>query len=406
MVSVVGRTTLSSDADVTGLILVGVNGMQTVMVTKAVSLSFTATGSGVSMNVTNLLFNLTSSALTSSLFVAVSNSYPSVNFILSNCLFNYRATLSVPLVSISGVSNVDLNNVGMYRAGTGAVSNADDSICVSQRNNAGLSLTNSVGRVSQSTFSGLDTGALSVSGGTVTLEGVTFINNSAVRQSGFPNLRHNVFVSNNAQVNVLSIFTDTGNSYFIYISETSGGAVPNIVSPLFTPVLRSAQPPSLSAGEYTMFAFTGASLYPCGLYFNFYRDDPSNVQSQPIVLNVPDENTATVTLANSLFAEEGRYFGYLVYGPGARLQTPPVEMLVGSTAPSQPNRRGGGLGGGVVGAVVAIAALVVVIVLFLLWRWRIKQRWITQTESELFGALPGEDAKVPFLFLFLFSFFF
>jgi hypothetical protein len=46
------------------------------------------------------------------------------------------------------------------------------------------------------------------------------------------------------------------------------------------------------------------------------------------LLNVPDENTATITLLNSLFSVEGRYFGYFIYGVGMNLETPPVELFV------------------------------------------------------------------------------
>jgi hypothetical protein len=48
---------------------------------------------------------------------------------------------------------------------------------------------------------------------------VTFASNTISKPVGFPNLRHNVFVSNGAVVSVVSMRVDTDPSYFVYISD-------------------------------------------------------------------------------------------------------------------------------------------------------------------------------------------
>lgn len=68
---------------------------------------------------------------------------------------------------------------------------------------------------------GIDTGAVLVDGGRITFEEVEFNSNSLLKQSSFPNLRHNIFVFGGAVANVQSIVVDTDMSYFIYVSENS-----------------------------------------------------------------------------------------------------------------------------------------------------------------------------------------
>jgi hypothetical protein len=66
---------------------------------------------------------------------------------------------------------------------------------------------------------GIDSGAIIISGGKITFTQITFINNSITLPSGFPNLRHNVFISDGADLNINSITVDTTPSCFVYISE-------------------------------------------------------------------------------------------------------------------------------------------------------------------------------------------
>jgi hypothetical protein len=213
---------------------------------------------------------------------------------------------------------------------------------------------------------------------------------------GFPSLRHNIFVTNGARLSVSDIQTDTGDSYFIYVAENSGADVSGVKSPLFVPSLLSVQPPSLSEETMTTFAFTGKSFYPCRLLMRFYRDEPSNSIPEIFTLNIPDESTATVTLANSLFEVSGKYYAYFLYGPGQNLQTPPIQMLTGSPSSSSGNDSTilTGLIIGVVIGVIAIIGLVLVVVIVLVWRYRIRKRWSTESQAELSGMMPGESSKV------------
>jgi hypothetical protein len=402
-INIIGSTSLGSDADITNLTIQGIDRIQTITVSKSVTLSFIGNAVGVNSTLFNLLFNISASAITKTFLLASYGGYSGVGLIVTNVVFDYRTSLNAPLILITGLTNLDFSDVIVEKVNSNlnnnALSNADDSICSSKTNNSGLLLTNVVGKLTRLTLSGISTGGMTVSGGSISLDNSTFTNNYVIRQSGFPNLRHNIYVLNFAVINVSSLIVDTGNSYFIYVAENSGCIINNIPSPLFVPVFTSAQPPALSNDTVTTFAFTGSYLYPCGLYFNFYRDDKSNIQLAPIPLNVADENTATVTLSNSLFETPGRYYGYFVYGDKLSFETPTVELLVGGNIASQ-SKNVTGLVVGIVIAVVAVVALVIVISVFLGWRYQIQKRWRTESASELAGGAPNEVGKVIVIYLY------
>jgi hypothetical protein len=297
-VNVTGTVTLGSDADITGITLQGIGGIQTVTVIKSVTLSFAATSVGTSSNILNILFNIVASAITNTFLLISSNGFSNTVVNITNVGVNYRPALNSPLISIDNII-LNLNGFTLERISTTTttvahLNNADETICATRSNNPGMLLSGVTATFIGSSFKNINTGALVVAYGNLTLNNVTFANNYAVRQSAFPSLRHNIFAFNRAEINVVSVFTDTGDSLFIYTSENCGCVVNNVGVPLFVPIFTSAQPSTLSSGSITTFAFTGGSLYPCGLYFNFYRDDISTVQPVPILMNVVDESTAAV----------------------------------------------------------------------------------------------------------------
>jgi hypothetical protein len=73
--------------------------------------------------------------------------------------------------------------------------------------------------------SGVNSGAIIINGGLVNMEDVSFTSNVISPVIGFPNLRHNIFLTDGAVLNVTRINVDTGDSKFIYISEGSGARV-------------------------------------------------------------------------------------------------------------------------------------------------------------------------------------
>jgi hypothetical protein len=404
-ISIGGTTTLASDCDITNINILSLSGIQTVTVTKSVTLSYTGNSNSANTEISNVFFNITSSAMTNTFLLVSSQGYPSTKFNLTNINFNYKPGLNAPLISIGNINNVVLNGVTIERIPSSVVNdqmlvrrqrNADDSICASRTNNPGLLLTNVAGIFSNSTFRNINTGGVVVSGGRVTLDNVTFENNYVSRPLGFSNLRHNVFVTNAAEITITNgLQVDTGVSNFIYVAENGGAVVKSSTNdsfiPLFVPTLESAQPPSLNLNETTTtFAFTGTYLYPCGLFFNFYREG-QDAQPTLIPLNVPDETTATASLLNELFSESGKYYGYFVYGPGLKYNTSKIELL-GSSKESKSNPAG--LIVGIVIAIVAVLAVLFVVIFFLAWRYRIQKRWSTESASERSGALAGESTKV------------
>jgi hypothetical protein len=66
---------------------------------------------------------------------------------------------------------------------------------------------------------GIDTGGVLIEGGKVTLDGVSFSLNTLSKSSDFPNLRHNVFVSKGALLDISLITVDTGASNFVYVDD-------------------------------------------------------------------------------------------------------------------------------------------------------------------------------------------
>jgi hypothetical protein len=66
----------------------------------------------------------------------------------------------------------------------------------------------------------INTGAISIDGGNIILNGVSFSQNFITKPTNNPNIRHNVFVSNGAIVNIIAINVDnTNDSNFVYISD-------------------------------------------------------------------------------------------------------------------------------------------------------------------------------------------
>jgi hypothetical protein len=120
-------------------------------------------------------------------------------------------------------------------------------------------------------------GAIRIRGGEVTFMTVSFISNVMQSFNGFPNLRHNVFVSNGAVVSVFDPRADTNSSNFIYLSNVGGVPSVNLNSPMFVPSVKSASPTSFPDGTLFTLTLTGESFYPCGLQLNIYRNNTSNL---------------------------------------------------------------------------------------------------------------------------------
>jgi hypothetical protein len=68
---------------------------------------------------------------------------------------------------------------------------------------------------------GIDSGAVLISGGSISIAKANFEANviSQYSNPSFPNLRHNVFVADGATVDVASVTVDTPRSYFVYVEE-------------------------------------------------------------------------------------------------------------------------------------------------------------------------------------------
>jgi hypothetical protein len=158
-------------------------------------------------------------------------------------------------------------------------------------------------------------------------------------------------------------------------------------------VLISSQPSGLTDGDNTTFNLTGTSLYPCGLTFSVYKDDPENVVVDGIDVNVKEERNGEVVLNNSIFSNNGIYYGYFVFGPGLKNKTNAVVLF------ENPSKKGInlpliiliGVGG------LIIIVVIVVIILLILKRKKLK--------NEPLKLSVGKNSS-RYIFFFYFYFYF
>jgi hypothetical protein len=279
----------------------------------------------------------------------------------------------------------------MPTPGSVLLDNADTSICSERSNSSGIVSLNTNMTLTNCEFTDIDTGAVVISGGSLVVNNSTFNNNYVTRPTGFPNLRHNIFASNGAVVNITSMTVDSGQSFFVYASDDySNVRINGLDTPLFVPTIASAQPSALSPGESTTFAFSGGSLYPCGLYLNVSRDADGNSLVGSFIANVHDESTATFTIRNDVFEGTDSYYAFFVYGPDYAYRTKAIQLFVDGQLSRENNVVG--LVVGIVIAIIAVVAVLLVVVVFLGWRYRLRQRWSTESKNEQMG-MSGEETR-------------
>jgi hypothetical protein len=308
------------------------------------------------------------------------------------------------------VSNVTVEKIASRNA-DGLLANADDSICGLRTTNPALSLLACKGVVELCTFRNVDTGAVVVEGGELEFSSVSFVNNTVYRDSKYPNLRHNIYASNGTKVQIRSVQVDSGDSNFIYASDDGSGVeISGVSIPLFVPFLTSLKPSELSEDETTTFVFTGTGFFPCGLKLKIRIEPPSkDFPSDLFDMEVQEETIASITLSNSLFAENGHYYASVIYGPNLSLSTLEKEMLVmdkEEPLPKPPDviiiepegQKGmqgqQGLIVGICIAVVAVVAVVVIVIGVLVVRYRLKKRLTTESKTERIGMREASGVEV------------
>jgi hypothetical protein len=121
------------------------------------------------------------------------------------------------------------------------------------------------------------TGAMRIRGGEVKLISVRFADNIIQTFEGFPSLRHNIFISNGANLTTTESILDTGTSNFIYVSSDSSVSNVNLKAPMFVPYLKSVSPSKKPSTPNIEFTFTGSYFYPCNLQVNIYKTTPTNL---------------------------------------------------------------------------------------------------------------------------------
>jgi hypothetical protein len=392
-VNILGQTTLTNDCDITGLRLSSQNEQQIIIVPKSVSLLFNASRISQNLTITNIIFNITSSAVHNSILSGFS-SYSGVLILLENVSIIYLPVLNAPHLLFNGISTINLINVKIEKRISTLrtiLNNADTNICSLRSNSSAISLINSNISMNNCEIRNVDTGAIVISGGSINVQSVIFTNNYVSKPTSFPNIRHNVFATNGAIVNIESMTVDSEDSFFVYGSDNV--RISGLDIPLFVPYFESISPSLLSEGLSTTFAFSGRSFYPCGLMLIIARDAEGNTLVGEFPTSVHDENTSTVTLENTLFDGTDNYYAYFVYGPNYQYRTKSVRFF--EAGPSSKGKNNlAGLVVGVVIAFIAVVIVIVVVMIFVIWRYRLRKRWSEESKSEQMGISHGESTKV------------
>ncbi|KAK2955784.1 putative Protein tyrosine kinase [Blattamonas nauphoetae] len=134
-------------------------------------------------------------------------------------------------------------------------------------------------KIEFSSFLSLPIGAVAVSGGSLTIDGASFQDNSA-QNTSFPSVRRNVRCSN-AQVNVTTLHAGDGaipgSSSWFYAEEGCSvvSSVINPLSPFFIPTLNKTETKvsyNKKSGQFTV-SIAGLLLIPCGLELEVFEFD-------------------------------------------------------------------------------------------------------------------------------------
>jgi hypothetical protein len=152
-------TYLIGNADIGGTKIEGDTGGSIVMVNAPSTLISSNYGIGNKPTVMTLVtFDISLSVIASPLVNVTAANAPLSSFTASGVSFNYRTTLGVPLVVLSGVDNVQFTNSTFSRNGTKSVQSDFSDLCQVQTNSPALDLYNVKGTISACTFQNLNTG--------------------------------------------------------------------------------------------------------------------------------------------------------------------------------------------------------------------------------------------------------
>jgi hypothetical protein len=148
--------------------------------------------------------------------------------ILHNVRVLYTGTLIVPVINFTQIEKysfnlTDIRRIESTERKSERKSNSED-VCGVNTSAPAVLLSDSVGVIYRSSFTNINTGAIVVSGGNLTLARIQFTNNiietAAIGEHS--NIRHNLYYTMGASVTAVNIGTDTGKSWFFSSDENNG----------------------------------------------------------------------------------------------------------------------------------------------------------------------------------------
>ncbi|KAK2941047.1 hypothetical protein BLNAU_24043 [Blattamonas nauphoetae] len=208
-----------------------------------------------------------------------------------------------------------------------------------------MKLTNTSTKLFRTTFAQLQTGALVVDGGSVTLHTTAFEDNT-IDHSLFPSFHRNIACSNKSTIQVLSLSGGDGtkDSPSAWISSSDcmlTSSVVNVDAPLFIPTLAENECSSSKDRKTGVFSISlrGTTLIPCSLMLEiFSKGNESdravvNLSSKPTTFWNETHLNLTLSLTTHLseLSEANEWRGRLKYGNGVVTS----DFLVKVTAESE-----------------------------------------------------------------------
>ncbi|KAK2949580.1 hypothetical protein BLNAU_15440 [Blattamonas nauphoetae] len=221
-------------------------------------------------------------------------------------------------------STVSISASSFSHSSTSSASSAD--ICAWL--GSALSFADSTASVSDSALSHFPQGAIRIDGGSLSLNNVSFFNNTA-NILGFPSARRNVLCKGKGELTIVSWKSDNSSDTNRWISSTdctvseNGTTLSNL---LFVPTLNSS---ASSATRNKNLSFTvtliGTSLFPCGLSLEIGEEDsPSN--SKPATISLTQDTTTSMnetrivlhvpSASLATFDETPKWRARLLFGDG------------------------------------------------------------------------------------------
>ncbi|KAK2955439.1 hypothetical protein BLNAU_9667 [Blattamonas nauphoetae] len=223
--------------------------------------------------------------------------------------------------------------------GTPASTNIDSSTVLCAWTTGILNLVNSTTTITSTQMTRLSQGAITMKGGSLTIECGIFHDNSPL-STPFPSLRRNIRCSDGGEIEIGSLSGGDGMetpSAWLTVNDCALAAKESISrSPFFIPTLSSSSTSTLNktsqAFDLTM---EGTTLIPCSLFFEVFEKKKDGMEGQKVQIGLSEESTESFNETHikislplsfmSTFEKSLEWRGRLVFGKN---ETTPSSFVI------------------------------------------------------------------------------